>query len=132
MSRNGVVVADNVREMSFAEEVNVEMTNTYSVVAVYPDGVSYPENIIVEINLALEDVEASSSFMVYPNPAQNFLNISGNGAFEYSLINSLGQVVVSGVANGNEQLNLSNMNSGLYFVKVVSNGNAEIHKVILK
>ena len=48
------------------------------------------------------------------------------------MINSVGQVVIGGVANGNIQLNVNVLNNGVYFLKVIANGNAQIEKVVIK
>jgi len=73
------------------------------------------------------------SFGIYPNPAETVINIVTEAqSFEYQLINSIGQVVISGVAEGNAELNVSELNSGIYFLKVVANGKSEIKKVVIK
>ena len=73
------------------------------------------------------------SFGVYPNPAESVLYINTNASsFEYQLINGIGQVMMSGVANGNAELNVSELNNGVYFLKVVANGSAQIEKVVIK
>ena len=76
--------------------------------------------------------ENEVSFGIYPNPAESELNINSNAAFEYQMINSVGQVVMSGVANGNVKLNVSELNNGVYFLKVVANGNTSVEKVVIK
>ena len=44
------------------------------------------------------------------------------------MINSVGQVVMSGNVEGNAQINVSGLNSGVYFLKV----DANIQKVVIK
>ena len=91
-----------------------------------------PVAITVETGIdAVEENEAN--FGIYPNPATDKLNIVTNAeSYEYQLVNSVGQVVMSGSANGNTELNVSGMNSGVYFIKVIANGSANIQKVVIK
>jgi hypothetical protein len=71
----------------------------------------------------------SNQLKVFPNPANELLNISlQNSAIQNCIItNALGQTVYNSAneINGNHkiQLNISNLNQGVYFVKVrASNG----------
>lgn len=59
---------------------------------------------------------------IYPNPAKNIINISfvNNTNSNYQLINSLGVCVMSGQLNNNTTIDLSNLNTGIYFVKIQS------------
>ncbi|MFT4523600.1 MAG: hypothetical protein ACI8ZN_002555 [Bacteroidia bacterium] len=58
---------------------------------------------------------------VYPNPVNDVVNISGlsqiEGA-EYSLFNSLGQIVQSGIASKNLQVNMSGLAQGMYILNI--------------
>ena len=128
--RNGVQIAD-VTELMFVDEVEEDGTYTYNIIAVYPAGESVPVSVtaVVDHTGVAEDEVVLG---VYPNPAESVLNINANAAFDYQLINSIGQVVMSGSAEGNAELNVSELNKGVYFVKVIANGNANIQKVIVK
>ena len=90
--------------------------------------------------VGLNSFAASESGLpyVYPNPAQNTINffINSNDDYEFELINNLGQVVktitIKGIS-GNNQLDVSDLNSGVYYYKITSekdksNGNNK-HKV---
>ncbi|MCQ2315313.1 MAG: C25 family cysteine peptidase [Bacteroidales bacterium] len=130
VKRNGTVVADALTETTFVDEELVEGSYTYMVIAVYADGESLPA--AVQIDMDYTGVEENeTNFMIYPNPAENVLNIVSNGQVEYQLVNSIGQVVMSGNANGEAQLNVSGLN-GMYILKVVANGNTSVRKVIVK
>ncbi|MDO5341249.1 MAG: C25 family cysteine peptidase [Bacteroidia bacterium] len=130
VKRNGTVVADALTETTFVDEELVEGSYTYMVIAVYADGESMPA--AVQIDMDYTGVEENeTNFMIYPNPAENVLNIVSNGQVEYQLVNSIGQVVMSGNANGEAQLNVSSLN-GMYILKVVADGNTSVRKVIVK
>ena len=112
--------------------IEVGGTYKYQVFAVDANGaMSAPATTMVNVEFTgVEENEVI--FGVYPNPAESVLNINANAAFEYQMINSVGQVVMSGVANGNVELNVSDLNNGVYFLKVVANGNSQIEKVVIK
>ena len=121
-----------VAETTYSDILDESGTYKYSVYAVDANGsMSAPVSAFVTVDFSAVG-EQEVSFGVYPNPAESVLNINANAAFEYQLINSVGQVVLSGVANGNAELNVSELNNGVYFLKVVANGNAEIQKVVIK
>ena len=72
-------------------------------------------------------------FSIYPNPVKDILNITGNGVIDnLEIINQLGQRVLSTGESllTNNQLNLSSLESGLYFVRLISNNKTEILQVI--
>jgi hypothetical protein len=72
--------------------------------------------------LGLEAVEATT-FKAFPNPVINILNIEGNTPIDsVEIVNQLGQSVLEVDINSmfNNQINLSKLNTGIYFVKVKS------------
>ena len=75
---------------------------------------------------------ASSIFNIYPNPAEHVLNISSDvNSFDYQIINSVGQVVMSGNADGNATINVSEL-SGVYFLRIIADGETIVRKVTIK
>ena len=133
VNRNGVTIAELVPELTYVDEnLAWETTYTYTVIAKYATGNSLP--VVVTAVTGVDAVDENEvAFGIYPNPVENVMNINTNAAsYEYQLINSIGQVVISGKAEGNTKINVSEMNNGVYFLKVVANGNTSIEKVIIK
>lgn len=131
IKRNGVDIAKDFTETTFVDEELVEGSYTYIVIAVYAEGESLPAaaSVIMDYTGIGEN---EASFGIYPNPAENVLNIVSNAnSFDYQLINSLGQVVKGGAANGNVQINVSEL-EGIYFLKVTADGNTIVRKVIVE
>ena len=131
IKRNGVEIG-NVTTLTYLDE-NLEwgMTYNYSVIAQYAGGASLPVGVVVTTGDSVDENEVV--FGVYPNPAESVLNIRTNAAsFEYQMINSMGQVVMSGTANENAELNVSELNRGVYFLKVVANGSAQVERVVIR
>ncbi len=131
VKRDGATIA-TVTATEASDVLAETGTYKYSVCAVNAAGsMSAPVSEFVTVDFTgFEENEVN--FGIYPNPAESVLNINANAAFEYQMINSVGQVVMSGVANNNVELNVSELNNGIYFLKVVANGKTQIEKVVIK
>ena len=128
--RNGIQVGETT-ETTFTDEVGTEMTYTYCVVAEYADGFSLPECVQVEFLDGLE--ESVETFSVYPNPTNNLLNINaGNTDFAYVLFNGMGQAVAQGDARGNVQVSVEGLSKGVYFLRITSNQQIRVEKVVVE
>lgn len=92
--------------------------------------------IVVNANtgaaLSIDDDFDSSKLKVYPNPVSNVLNLSYTTDISSVVIyNMLGQAVLSKTINStHETLNISELNTGAYFVKVTINDRTETVRVI--
>ena len=93
---------------------------------VFENGKSYHFNItlnasgndnvdLIVSGVGLEE-HTTEVFTIYPNPATSILNVEGEGLAE--IYNTLGQLVISENVNGNAQLNVNNLESGVYFVRM--------------
>ena len=120
-------------ETTFNDELTETGSYLYSVYAVNASGaMSAPVSAIVTVDFAgvieNEDVKVS----VYPNPSNGVLNIVTNANnYEYQVINCVGQIVLSGNADGRTSLNVSELN-GVYFLRIVADGEVIVRKVTVK
>jgi len=77
--------------------------------------------------------EAPAGFKVFPVPAKNTLTLY-TGKMEsptYRIVNAAGRVWQEGALTGNHaQINVSNLNSGFYFVRVTDGENTVMHKFV--
>lgn len=64
---------------------------------------------------SIENVE-NTTFTVYPNPATTSIKVTGEGNAVIS--NILGQTVTSATVNGVAEINVSNLESGVYFINM--------------
>ncbi len=76
-------------------------------------------------------------FSLYPNPAKNEFYLSGffNEGSELIVRNILGEIVLPttiSVTNDQIQINCSEFAAGVYFVTLLSNGERETQKIIIK
>ena len=83
----------------------------------------------------VKDVE-SKKINVYPNPATSTVNVQlvDNSQANIQLFNLVGQVVMSEQVNGQDMvtLNVSNLNNGIYMLKVNQNGKVYTSKVVVR
>lgn len=73
---------------------------------------------------------AESEIKLYPNPATNVLNISCPIPACLQIVNMLGQVVHTQETNGDAQIDVSDLEKGVYFVRVVGAHGTSIQKFI--
>jgi hypothetical protein len=101
------------------------------------DGIMYdiePQVIPIKINLNKGRTGFDATKVItYPNPASNEVNIYVNGGYEmseYQVYNLAGQQLAKVNANGKSaQINVANLQNGIYFVKVITDGGVITKKI---
>lgn len=73
-----------------------------------------------------------TSVSMYPNPANDFVNIQIEGVAKVEIYSLLGQKVLDQNINDTEMISISNLNSGVYLVKISQNGNTVTKRLIVK
>lgn len=123
-------------------------TNTYSVLSL--TGLTSGETIYIRVweydesdstiqfqvsaydaSLSNESFERND-FTIYPNPANNFFKVNAQETVSIEVYDILGKLVVKKENNSsNDQINISNLNAGVYMVNVKNdNGGIKIFKLI--
>jgi hypothetical protein len=72
-----------------------------------------------------QNEEPELSMSVYPNPANNFINVSTKGTDGNSILritDVLGKVVLEETITENKKLDVSDFKNGVYLVNVIENG----------
>lgn len=72
---------------------------------------------------------------LYPNPASDFINISGGSAnTSFEMLDILGKQIKTGKldANGNFKINTSSVLNGVYFISFTEDGQNVTRKVVIK
>ena len=130
---NGVLIAENTTELSHS--ITVGDMNIIGVVTLYEDGkTSVP---VVKLNGSGDGVEettfAENAFNIYPNPAKDYVKVSGDDIKTISVYNSLGALVERiDVENNTTLIDLSGYNSGVYFINVEqNNGVSTTQKIVV-
>ena len=77
------------------------------------------------------DAFSETDIQVYPNPASDYLRIRNAGqVFDVAIFNITGQHLLS--VQNKEQIDISSLKSGLYFVRVSANDVSDTFKVLVK
>ena len=119
-------------------------TNAYTETGEFVGGESYTWEIVtvcgeqktdpVPVTLICNNINdiALSLFTIVPNPAQNEITISAAISFNtVEVINFLGQTVISQINNAQTvKLDISNLNNGVYFVRLVSENGTSVKKFV--
>jgi len=73
-----------------------------------------------------------SLFAMYPNPANSAVTIKANGAFTARIFDLQGKTVVEDRGENSASLNVTMLQSGMYFVKVTTGNASEVKKLMVK
>ena len=96
----------------------------------------YLDNINVNGQNILEISETHlfEQTSIYPNPNRGIFNISTNiSELQVDIFSAIGKKITSKIINRNEEkIDLGNQASGVYFIKLTSNKNIELRKIIIK
>ena len=140
----------NGQNYSIDEEVNIEIprgqniqlevyVNIYAKEMLYP--VLYFENTLETVSLVTalnwtESVPAQENpgINVYPNPAENQLNVAANDLQSITVYNAMGQLVKTVEAGGSDlyTLMVNDWSAGLYMLQIVSSKGVVIKSVLVK
>jgi len=75
---------------------------------------------------------ANVNVKIYPNPATDYINITGiNTNSSISIINKLGSVVYTKETSSNIRINTLDMKSGMYFISINNNNKITVKKIIV-
>ncbi|MEO9953750.1 T9SS type A sorting domain-containing protein [Nonlabens sp.] len=70
----------------------------------------------------IEEDQLVNAVQLYPNPTANFLSLSNvNGDEQITVYNTLGQLVKKATVTANQNINVSDLKSGLYYLKLSNN-----------
>lgn len=83
------------------------------------------------ISSVSEPVSKLSTVYISPNPAQQFLNIQNmTGPFDYIIYNLSGKSIQARYSGSENIIDISNIQTGMYFIKVKSHGDSRTYKWI--
>lgn len=75
-----------------------------------------------------EEVKSNETFKVYPNPFTSNVSVDVNGAFEYALLSSSGELLSSGTSESKIEVG-SDLAQGVYFLKIKQSGSSRVVKI---
>lgn len=87
-------------------------------------------SIIVDACVSIKEVQ-SNQFSIYPNPAADYLHISGDGITSVVIVDLLGNEVKL-FSTAQTTYDVSNLKNGTYLVKVSSQNASKTFKVLIR
>ncbi|MES2566955.1 MAG: T9SS type A sorting domain-containing protein [Bacteroidota bacterium] len=92
-------------------------------------------NCLQTIDVGMREVIKQNDFSFYPNPAKSLLyvaaNIEGISKIQYVVVDVLGKQVLSGDNNsGKFSININDLNSGIYFLRLLVNNSVVVKKFV--
>ena len=80
----------------------------------------YPSTCVTQLGIAENEIE---NLLVYPSPTEDILFVENNNdSKEYSISNSLGAIVLTGVLK-NDSVEVKDLDEGVYFISVFNSEN---------
>ena len=101
-----------------------------------PDNPSVVVGVTANVIVGIDENgnEVKDYVFAFPNPANETLNVKTNGTMNHiRLLNSIGQMVYDSKLNGNEaRINISDLNTGVYFLQVETDHGVSTQKIIVE
>ena len=76
-------------------------------------------------------IDVKNKFLVYPNPANDFITIEGNDVSSIKVFNIHGDIVFSKNLKNNEKVDVSILNKGMYLVELEDYFGFKINKKVI-
>ncbi len=87
--------------------------------------------VVVNTCVGINEYENNFLLSVFPNPSNGFVNIEINIESDLAIIDVLGKTIVTlDLLPGNNYVDISNLNSGLYYFKIGDKNYSSLKKVI--
>ncbi|SMC84171.1 SBBP repeat-containing protein [Moheibacter sediminis] len=119
---------------SFHQTVDIDpLEGEFNVTVLGEDG--YRDIYIIKLNpenLSVNELETGDKLIIYPNPAADVIYLKGNNNIinkGYTIYNLAGQKLKNGTVESSEKIDLTNLNSGMYILKL---NNGQSFKIIKK
>ncbi len=92
------------------------------------DDITFPGNTMI---LSVETAAEDNNVTIYPNPANDVINVLGEDIQYVEIYNSIGLKVFEKNVNDSESISIADFASGIYFVKVADkDGNVSTTKIV--
>ena len=87
------------------------------------------------LTVGITELLKQNDFMLYPNPAKSVLTIKstleGSATMDYDIIDVLGKTIIKNeTTNLNFNINISDLNSGIYFLRLKINNSIVVKKFV--
>ncbi len=120
---------------AYADVMNLSSPADFDLVTIDFDnnsGSNYVYRVKYSTSTGLEDVN-NKSVLVYPNPAQDIINVTNAAGYRLDITDLSGRVLKSFVRlSSNQQINVSDIQPGIYLFKFSGNGKSFVNKVSIR
>ncbi len=99
-----------------------------------PDNELVTITVMINVTVGVNEHGEKEYVVMYPNPANDYLNIGSNGEIhQITIANSIGQIVFDETMNTEKRIvNISDFTKGVYFVTVKTNHGLTTQKIVVK
>ncbi|MBI5217550.1 MAG: immunoglobulin domain-containing protein [Bacteroidia bacterium] len=113
------------------QTITVSTAGIYTVTVTSPEGCSAGDQISVSVATEINTLTDNSGISIYPNPASDKIQISGNKANSIIEITDLtGKILIHFVADKDRtNIDISKLSNGIYLVKIISDKVA-VYKIV--
>ncbi|MBP6334362.1 MAG: T9SS type A sorting domain-containing protein [Bacteroidia bacterium] len=123
------------------QTIDVTTSDTIIVFVTDANSCSNSDTIVVQFSVGIDQVAGLDFLNVFPNPATDMVNIQlstgSNTDLEVRIVDVNGRNIIFDKikdVNGafRTEYSLSNFNSGIYFIQVISNEGVSIHRLVIQ
>ena len=126
-------VPDPTYHYGYTDTITVGASADYFVMAVYSDGCEAPSDILTGYGITGMNDVIGTGVSVYPNPAENQLNIVTNGLQRVAVYNAMGQLVETKDAEGDQfVIQVGDYAPGLYTLQIVTVNGVYNRNIVVK
>jgi hypothetical protein len=86
----------------------------------------------VDINFVGLEQLSKADLSVYPNPSMGQFTVKTDGLYELIVMNTVGQVVYKSIINNTQNIDLSELSSGLYIISVQFNNKFGSQTIVIE
>ena len=131
---NDLLTAENINELSHSIDITESAMMSVEVVAKYGDMESVGIIDMIDFVVGIEE-NVTENIKVYPNPVKDFVKLTAQGSTlkAIKVYNCLGMIFEEINVNANEiVIDITDYNSGIYFLNIETENGNHIQKVIKK
>lgn len=97
------------------------------------DGITLPNGFTVDVASSIGNDQLASTVSVYPNPASNYVMVNVPESSQISLVDMNGRQIYTKSNSGQkESLDVSALESGIYFIQILHEGNSATKRLLVK
>ena len=119
-----------VPQPQWASCINLQ---TVTPAGTYNNGNALAIRLLLDPSIGMEDREELTGVNMFPNPTNGLvnLNFAVQGAYTVDLINALGEMVSTRRLNGNSTIDLSDLATGVYSVRISNKEKTTVQRISL-